>query len=80
VSHCPECGANMDLDADELEEGAIISCPDCSSELEVVNTHPLELDVIGDEDDDDAEDKDSVEEVDDEDDDDSEDEEDNGFH
>ena len=80
MSHCPECGANMDLDADELEEGAIISCPDCSSELEVVNTHPLELDVIGDEDDDDAEDKDSVEEVDDEDDDDSEDEEDNGFH
>ena len=80
MSHCPECGANMDLDADELEEGAIISCPECSSELEVVNTHPLELDVIGDEDDDDAEDKDSVEEVDDEDDDDSEDEEDNGFH
>lgn len=80
MSHCPECGANMDLDADELQEGAIISCPECSSELEVVNTHPLELDVIGDEEDDDAEDEDSDEESADEDEDDSEDEEDNGFH
>lgn len=80
MSHCPECGTTMDLDADELQEGAIISCPECSSELEVVNTHPLELDVIEDEEDDDPEDEKSEEEIADEDDDDLEDEEDNGFH
>ncbi|MGH9805298.1 MAG: hypothetical protein ACRD4D_09015 [Candidatus Acidiferrales bacterium] len=79
MSQCPECGATMDLDADELEEGAIISCPECSVDLEVVNTHPLELDVIGDEEDDDADADESEEKIADEDDD-LDDEEDNGFH
>jgi len=81
VSHCPDCGANIDLDADELEEGEIVSCPECSVDLEVVNTHPLELDVVDDEDEDeDLEDEGADEDVPDEDEDDFEDEEENGFH
>lgn len=81
MSHCPDCGANIDLDADELEEGEIVSCPECSVDLEVVNTHPLELDVVDDEDEDeDLEDEGADEDVPDEDEDDSEDEEENGFH
>lgn len=49
VPNCPECGTLIDLDADELEEGEIISCPECAVELEVVNIHPLVLDVIDEE-------------------------------
>ena len=81
MSHCPDCGANIDLDADELEEGEIVSCPECSVDLEVVNTHPLELDVVDDEDEDeDLEDEGANEDVPNEDEDDFEDEEENGFH
>lgn len=81
MSHCPDCGAEIDLDADELEEGEIVSCPECSVELEVVNTHPLELDVVEDEDEEeDLEDDDADEDVLDEDEDEHDDEENNGLH
>lgn len=43
---CPECGALLDIESDEVKEGEILTCPECDVELEVVNTHPLELDVI----------------------------------
>lgn len=46
VAKCPECGGLLDLEVDEVEEGEIISCPDCGTELEVVNLHPLELDAL----------------------------------
>lgn len=46
MAKCPDCGALIDLEEDEAEEGEIISCPECAVELEVVNTHPLEFDVI----------------------------------
>jgi lysine biosynthesis protein LysW len=32
---CPECGAAIDIDA-KTEEGEMIQCPECSTELEVV--------------------------------------------
>ena len=79
MAKCPECGALIDIEEDEVEQGEIISCPDCAVELEIVNTHPLELDVLEDEDEEEeeeeseGEDEDSEEEEDDED-------EDNGFH
>jgi len=81
VAKCPECGAVIDIEEDEVEQGEIISCPDCAVELEIVNTHPLEFDVLEDEEEDEeeeeeeseGEDEDSEEEEDDED-------EDNGFH
>jgi len=45
MAHCPECEAAIDVE-DDVEEGARIDCPDCGAELEVVNTNPVELDVI----------------------------------
>lgn len=47
---CPECEAVLDLDLDEVEEGQLVSCPECGVELEVVNTNPLEFDLAEEED------------------------------
>ncbi len=46
---CPECAAAIDVDEGEVEEGEILSCPECEVELEVVQTHPVHLNVISDE-------------------------------
>jgi alpha-aminoadipate carrier protein LysW len=46
MAYCPECEATIDVEDDELEEGQKLDCPECGAELEVVNTNPLELDVI----------------------------------
>ena len=43
---CPECEAVIDVEEGDLEEGQRMDCPECGAELEVVNTNPLELDVI----------------------------------
>jgi alpha-aminoadipate/glutamate carrier protein LysW len=45
MAHCPECEATIEIE-DDVEEGAKLDCPDCGAELEVVNTNPVELDVI----------------------------------
>ena len=45
---CPECAVEIDLDEDEVEEGEILNCPECEAELEVVQTHPVHLNVISD--------------------------------
>jgi len=49
VVRCPECAAEIDVDEDEVEEGEILSCPECEVELEVVQVHPVRLNVISDE-------------------------------
>ena len=46
MARCPECGTRLDIDSDEVEEGKILNCPECDVELEVVNTNPLEFDVL----------------------------------
>jgi len=46
---CPECEAAIDVE-DDFEEGQTLDCPECGAELEVVNTNPLELDVVSEED------------------------------
>ncbi len=43
---CPECEAMVDVDEEDIEEGQTLDCPECGAELEVVNTNPVELDVI----------------------------------
>jgi hypothetical protein len=45
------------VDEDEVEEGEILSCPECESELEVSQTHPVHLNLISDEDEEDDEDE-----------------------
>jgi alpha-aminoadipate carrier protein LysW len=37
------------VDEDEVEEGEILSCPECETELEVSQTHPVALNPISDE-------------------------------
>ena len=49
MAHCPECDAVLDVEDDEVEEGAKLDCPDCGAELEVVSTNPLELNAVLDE-------------------------------
>ena len=49
MAHCPECESLVDVDVDEVEEGEIVTCPECGVELEVVNTNPVELDLAEDE-------------------------------
>jgi alpha-aminoadipate carrier protein LysW len=48
MAHCPECEAVIEVE-DDVEEGATLDCPDCGAELEVVNTNPVELEVISNE-------------------------------
>jgi alpha-aminoadipate/glutamate carrier protein LysW len=43
VIYCPECDTNLDVDEDEIDEGEIISCPECGSDFEVITLNPIEL-------------------------------------
>src|SRR5579864_887342 len=55
VVRCPECDAEIDVDEDEVEEGEILTCPECDVELEVLQVHPVHVNVIADEDEDEEE-------------------------
>jgi alpha-aminoadipate carrier protein LysW len=59
---CPDCSANIDLDEDEVEEGEIMSCPECESELEVVSKSPVQLNSLGDEDEEEDDEEEAEEE------------------
>jgi alpha-aminoadipate carrier protein LysW len=48
MASCPECDAAIEID-DTMEEGETLDCPECGVTLEVVNTNPVELDVVTDE-------------------------------
>lgn len=54
---CPECGGVLDLEEDEVEEGELLSCPDCEVDLEVVSKSPVQVNALSDDDDDSAEDE-----------------------
>lgn len=56
MPHCPECDTDLDLDEEELDEGEVVSCPECGSDFEVVTTHPLELNPVEEYDEDEEED------------------------
>ena len=62
MAQCPACEAFLDLEADDVDEGEIIPCPECGVELEVVNTNPLEFDLVEDEDDEELDEDDDEEE------------------
>lgn len=49
--NCTECGAEIDVDMDEVDEGDILSCDECGAVLRVVSINPpeLELEEEGDE-------------------------------
>jgi alpha-aminoadipate carrier protein LysW len=41
---CPECDEEVYVDADS-EQGDVVSCDECGSDLEVVGLDPIELDL-----------------------------------
>jgi alpha-aminoadipate/glutamate carrier protein LysW len=41
--YCPECETNLDIEEDEVDEGEIVSCPECGSDFEVITANPIEL-------------------------------------
>ncbi len=46
---CPECEGDLDIEEDEVDEGEIVSCPECGTDFEVVAVEPLELTRVEDE-------------------------------
>ncbi len=53
---CPECDNPLDIDTEEVEEGEVITCEECGTDLEVVSADPLELAPVDEEGYDDEED------------------------
>jgi alpha-aminoadipate carrier protein LysW len=41
---CPECSEDVYVDADS-EQGDVISCDECGTDLEIVGLDPIELDI-----------------------------------
>ncbi|MBZ5570295.1 MAG: hypothetical protein LAO09_00270 [Acidobacteriia bacterium] len=44
--YCPECESNLDIDEDEVDEGEIVTCPECGTDFEVVTVSPLALKAV----------------------------------
>jgi alpha-aminoadipate carrier protein LysW len=63
---CPECDNPLDIDVDDVEEGEIIQCDECGTDLEIVSSDPLELAPVDEEGYDDEEDAAVVEDDEDE--------------
>jgi alpha-aminoadipate/glutamate carrier protein LysW len=58
--YCPECETDLDIDEEEVDEGAVVSCPECGTDFEVITVNPVELKIVGE--DDEEEDEDDEEE------------------
>ncbi len=43
---CPVCDAELEIDADEVDEGDTITCDECGADLRVVGTDPLEVESL----------------------------------
>lgn len=50
-ANCPECDEEVYVDADS-EQGDVVSCDECGTDLEIVGLDPIELDIHEDGDDD----------------------------
>ena len=48
--YCPECETDLDLEEDEVDEGEVVSCPECGSDFEVITVNPIELKPVDEED------------------------------
>jgi alpha-aminoadipate/glutamate carrier protein LysW len=59
---CPVCGAVIDVDEDDIDEGDSISCDECGADLKVLSTDPLELESAEEAEEEDEEDEDFLEE------------------
>jgi len=54
---CPDCETDLDIEEDEVDEGEIVSCPECGSDFEVVSTNPLDLSKVAEDDDEEEDEK-----------------------
>lgn len=59
---CPACESDLDIEEDEVDEGEVVSCPECGSDFEVVGVEPLELSLVADEEEEDEEEGEEEEE------------------
>lgn len=57
---CPECSEDVYVDADS-EQGDVVTCDECGTDLEVVGLDPIELDIHEDGEDDFKDDVDEYE-------------------
>ena len=57
---CPECSEDVYVDADS-EQGDIVACDECGTDLEIVGLDPIELDIYEDANDDFRDDADEFE-------------------
>ena len=57
---CPECSEDVFVDADS-EQGDIVSCDECGTDLEIVGLDPIELDIHEEDDADDLKEDDADE-------------------
>ena len=46
---CPECEAEVHVDTD-ADKGDVVTCEECSTDLEIVGLDPVELDIVEEED------------------------------
>jgi len=53
--YCPECETNLEIDEEEVDEGEVVSCPECGSDFEIITVSPIELKPVEEEIDDDEE-------------------------
>ncbi len=74
---CPACGADIDIEEEDLDEGDLFDCTECGANLKVASLKPLELVALKDNEDFDEDDEDD--DFDDEDEDEEEEEEDDDY-
>jgi alpha-aminoadipate carrier protein LysW len=48
--YCSKCETDLDIDEDEVDEGAVVSCPECGTDFEVITVNPIELKIVGEDD------------------------------
>ena len=47
--YCPECETSLDVEEDEVDEGEVLSCPECGMDFEVTTVNPVELKPVNEE-------------------------------
>jgi len=46
MSRCPECDSDLELDDYDLDVGETVNCPECSVELRLVKSDPVEVELV----------------------------------
>ena len=58
---CPECEFEIDIDELDVDKGDTLECDHCGITLEIVGLHPIEIDVVADDEDDEDKDEEGEE-------------------